>query len=79
MRIFTSVVLCTAALALAACSSDRGHRALEGGGIGAAVGAVGVAIVGGPVLAGAAVGAAAGAVLGAVTDESQLDLDKLFD
>ncbi len=76
MRISTSVLLCVAALSLAACSSDRGTRALEGGGIGAAVGAVGTAIIGGPVLVGAAVGAAAGAVVGAITDEDQIDLDK---
>jgi hypothetical protein len=78
MQISTKILLCVAALSLAACSSDRadrGTRALEGGGIGAAVGAVGTAIVGGPVLAGAAVGAAAGAVTGALTDEKQIDLD----
>ena len=76
MRISTGILLSVAALSLAACSSDRGTRALEGGGIGAAVGAVGTAIVGGPVLAGAAIGAAAGAVTGALTDESQIDLKK---
>ena len=75
MRLSASVLLCVAALILAACSSDRSTRALEGGGIGAAVGAVGTAIVGGPVLAGAVVGAAAGAVVGVLTDESQIDLD----
>ncbi len=75
MRISTSIVLTVAALSLAACSSNPGTRALEGGGIGAAVGAVGTAIVGGPVLVGAAVGAAAGAVTGALTTEKQIDLD----
>jgi hypothetical protein len=75
MRISARVLLCVAALSIAACSSDRGTRALEGGGIGAAVGAVGTAIVGGSVVTGAAVGAATGAVIGAVTDESQVDLD----
>ncbi len=75
MRLSASVLLCVAALSLAACSSDRGTRALEGGGIGAAVGAVGTAIVGGPVLTGAVVGAAAGAAVGVLTDESQIDLD----
>jgi hypothetical protein len=74
MRIAGSVVLCVAALALAACSSDPGVRALEGGGIGAATGAVGAAVVGGSVVTGAAVGAAAGAVIGAITDEKDLDL-----
>ncbi len=75
MRISARVLLCVAALSLAACSSDRGTRAIEGGGIGAAVGAVGTAVVGGPVVAGAIVGAAAGAVVGVLTDESQIDLD----
>ncbi len=75
MRISAGILLCVAALSLAACSSDRGSRALEGGGIGAAVGAVGTAIVGGPVIAGAVVGAAAGAIVGVITDESQIDLD----
>ena len=75
MRISASILLSVAALSLAACSSDPGTRALEGGGIGAAVGAVGTAIIGGPVIAGAVVGAAAGAVVGALTDESQVDLN----
>ena len=75
MRISVSILLCVAALSLAACSSDRGSRALEGGGIGAAIGAVGTAVIGGPVIAGAVIGAAAGAVVGALTDESQIDLD----
>ena len=75
MRISASILLCVAALSLAACSSDRGSRALEGGGIGAAIGAVGTAVIGGPVIAGAVIGAAAGAVVGALTDESQIDLD----
>ncbi|MFQ5565605.1 MAG: hypothetical protein ACE5EU_04505 [Paracoccaceae bacterium] len=75
MRISSSVLLCVAALSLAACSSDRGTRALEGGGIGAAAGAVGAAVVGGSVVTGAAVGAAAGAVVGAVTDEGDIDLN----
>jgi osmotically inducible lipoprotein OsmB len=76
MRMTMGVLVCLAALSLAACSSDRGARALEGAGIGGAAGAVGTAVVGGHVLAGAAVGAAAGAVVGAVTDESDIDLKK---
>ncbi len=75
MRLSASVLLCVAALILAACSSDRSTRALEGGGIGAAAGAVGTAIVGSPIIAGAVIGAAAGAVVGVLTDESQIDLD----
>ena len=75
MRCFAKVLIVSSALALAACSSDPGTRALEGAGIGGAVGAVGTAVVGGPVLVGTAVGAAAGAVTGAVTSEKQIDLD----
>ena len=75
MRISAKVLLCIAALSLAACSANRTTRALVGGGIGAAAGAVGTAVVGGPVITGALVGAAAGAVVGAVTDQSQIDLD----
>lgn len=76
MRISAGVLLGVAVLSLAACSADRPTRALEGAGIGGAAGAVGTAVVGGPVLAGAAVGAAAGAVVGAVTDQRQIDLKK---
>ena len=68
MRVSSTVLLCVAALSLAACSSDRGTRALQSGGIGAAAGAVGTAIVGGPVLVGAAAGAAAGAVVSVLSD-----------
>jgi hypothetical protein len=55
--------------ALAACSgmSNRDQRTLSGGAIGAGVGAVGGALVGGSPLAGAAIGAAGGAVIGNVT------------
>jgi hypothetical protein len=76
MRISAGVLICVAALSLAACSNNRGSRALEGAGIGGAAGAIGSAVVGGSVITGAAVGAAAGAVVGAVTDSSQIDLDK---
>lgn len=69
------IIASTFTLALAACGSTQGERALSGGAIGAGVGAVGTAIVGGSVVTGAAVGAAAGAVAGAVTDERQIDLD----
>ena len=75
MRITTKVLLAVAVLSLAACSANKGTRALEGAGIGGAIGAVGTAIVGGPVLAGAAVGAAAGAVTGVLTSEDQIDLN----
>jgi len=75
MRITSKILLSVAVLSLAACSANRGTRALEGGGIGAAVGAVGTAIIGGPVIAGAVVGAAVGAATGALTSEDQIDLN----
>ncbi len=61
--------------ALSACGHSPERRALTGAGLGGAAGAVGTAIVGGPVLAGAAVGAAAGAVVGAVSDPRKINLD----
>ena len=75
MRRLASALLGVAALSVAACSSDRGTRALEGAGIGGAVGAIGTAVAGGSVVTGAAVGAAAGAVVGAVTTERDIDLN----
>jgi hypothetical protein len=63
------LILALCAATLAACSglSERDQRTLSGGAIGAGVGAVGMAVVGGPVIAGAAVGAAGGAIIGNVT------------
>ena len=75
MKLSRNVVFLAAALSLAACSADRGTRALEGGGIGAAAGAVGAAVIGAPVVAGAAVGAVTGAATGAITTQRQIDLD----
>jgi osmotically inducible lipoprotein OsmB len=60
---------------LAACGSSKGDRALSGGAIGAGVGAVGGAIVGGDPATGAVVGGAVGAGIGAMTDEDDIDLD----
>lgn len=75
MRIARIVGVIAIAGSLAACGTSPERRALTGGGLGAAAGAVGTAIVGGPVLAGAAVGAAAGAVVGAVSDPRKINLD----
>ncbi len=61
------LVLCVGSLAACSGMSERDQRTLSGGAIGAGVGAVGMAVVGGPVLAGAAVGAVGGAVIGDVT------------
>lgn len=63
-------------LALAACGTTPGERALSGGGIGAGAGAVGTALTGGNPWAGAVIGGAAGAVAGAVTSPDQINLDK---
>ncbi|MEM7547907.1 MAG: hypothetical protein AAF367_20470 [Pseudomonadota bacterium] len=75
MRIEHLVAGVVIVVTLAACGNRPTERALSGAGVGGAVGAVGTAIVGGPVLAGAAVGAAAGAVVGAVSDPRKLRLD----
>lgn len=61
------------AFALAGCGETRGERALTGGAIGAAAGAVGGAIVGFNPVTGALVGGAAGAVGGAVTKGRECD------
>jgi osmotically inducible lipoprotein OsmB len=56
---------------MAGCSglSTREQRVLSGGAIGAGVGTAGAAILGGPLVVGAAAGAAAGAVGGVIADE----------
>jgi hypothetical protein len=63
------LILALCAGSLAACSgmSRRDQRTLSGGAIGAGAGGVAAAIVGAPLLAGAAIGAAGGAVIGNVT------------
>jgi len=75
MKKWTFAAATAALLALSACGTDPGDRALSGAGIGAATGAVGGALVGNP-LAGAAIGAAVGGVAGAVTSPSQVDLGR---
>ncbi len=61
------LALCVGSLAACSGMSDREQRTLSGGVLGAGVGAAAMAIVGGPVLAGAAVGAVGGAVIGNTT------------
>nr|WP_306266842.1 hypothetical protein [Pararhizobium sp. IMCC3301] len=61
-------------LALAACGSTPGERAVTGAGAGAAAGAGLAAATGGSIGGGAVIGAAAGAVTGAVTNECQFNL-----
>ena len=65
------LLVAAAALFLAGCQSDsQRDRALVGGGLGAATGAIIGAAAGngaGPALAGAAIGAAGGAIIGSAT------------
>ena len=63
-------------LATTACGSNQGERALSGGGIGAGVGALGSAAVGGNPVTGAVIGGAAGAATGAFTKQSDIDLGR---
>ena len=75
-KILTGLVL-VAGLALAGCGESRGDRALSGGGMGAAGGALLGAIVPGfSPLTGALIGGAAGAATGALTDKNDIDLGK---
>jgi osmotically inducible lipoprotein OsmB len=62
-------------LSLAACGTSTQDRALSGGGLGAAAGAVGGLLVGAP-LEGALIGGAVGAGTGALTNPGQIDLGK---
>ncbi|MBI1209399.1 MAG: hypothetical protein GC191_19200 [Azospirillum sp.] len=73
MRNTVPIILITGliigSLGLAGCQTEQGHRALVGGGIGAAGGAAVGAISGGSPLTGALLGGAAGAAIGAITTE----------
>lgn len=62
------------AIALAACGTNPGDRAVSGGILGAGAGAVIAGATGGSVGTGAAIGAVGGAVLGAATDPCDLNL-----
>ena len=73
-RLVVPVVL--AMLLLAGCGHRPGERALSGAGIGAGIGAVGSALVGGDPLAGAVLGGAAGAATGVLTSPRQLNLGR---
>lgn len=70
------IMLIAAALALAGCGTSPGDRGLSGAAIGAGAGAVGAAILGGPVAAVALLGAAAGGVTGMATSPNSVDLGK---
>ncbi|MDD5587440.1 MAG: hypothetical protein PHY92_10905 [Alphaproteobacteria bacterium] len=71
----TAAILVLSSLALAACGTSPGERALSGAGIGAGAGAVGGAVMGAPVT-GAILGGAAGAAAGGLTSEEQINLGK---
>ena len=73
MKIYV-LPLVVAALALAACGTTGGDRALSGGGIGAGAGAAIGAVTGLGVGTGAVIGGAAGAAVGAMTDEDDVNL-----
>jgi hypothetical protein len=61
---------------VASCGDNSTDRALSGGGIGAGVGAVGSAVLGGNPVTGAVLGGAVGAATGGLTKEKDLDMGK---
>lgn len=70
-------LVCASALALAACGSTTTDRAISGGAVGAATGAVAGALIPGlSVVGGTVIGAGLGAVTGALTKQEQIDLGK---
>lgn len=75
MRRMSLAMAALSVLALSACGTSPGDRALSGAGIGAAAGAVIGAPFGAPGI-GAAIGAAAGGATGALTSPSQVDLGR---
>ena len=68
------IVLALVAVLVAACGRSTTDRALSGGGIGAATGAVGSALTGGSAATGAVIGGAVGAAAGALTDSDGINL-----
>ena len=71
-RAIIAVLAIGSTLALSACGTSPGCRALTGAGLGAAGGAIGGAIAGAP-LTGALIGAAGGAAIGAFTSPNQVN------
>lgn len=71
MKIIKIAVLLALTVSLAACAgmTPTEQRVLSGGAIGTAAGVGAAALIGGPLIAGAAAGAAAGAVGGYIVDE----------
>jgi hypothetical protein len=77
LKLFAAGAVMASALALAACGTSPGDRAVSGGMLGAAGGAAIGAAVGNPA-AGAAIGGVTGAAVGAATDPCDLDLGTPF-
>ena len=78
MKLKTLGLAVAACMALAACGTNPTDRALSGGGMGAATGAVIAVVAGGPILGAALIGGAAGAVAGAVTDPNKINFGRPF-
>jgi osmotically inducible lipoprotein OsmB len=74
VRLSLVSIFAIAGLALAGCGTSTGDRGLSGAAIGAGAGAVGAAVLGGPVAAAALIGAGAGGLIGAATTPSAVDL-----
>ena len=74
-RITLTATLLLSLVALAACGTSPGERAVSGAGIGAGAGALGGLMFGNP-LAGAAVGGVVGGAVGGLTSPSAIDLGK---
>ena len=70
------MILLLAGMTLGACGTMPEERAISGGGIGAASGAIIGAVTGLTVLQGAAIGAVAGALTGVLTDKDKVNLGK---
>jgi osmotically inducible lipoprotein OsmB len=77
MRNFAACAAVTAALALAACGTTPGDRAVSGGLLGAGAGAA-VGSLAGNAGAGAVIGGLGGAAVGAATDPCSLNLGDPF-
>lgn len=73
-KLFHSVLIVTFLMQLSACGNSTGDRALSGAGIGAGVGALGTAVVGGNPLAGAVVGGVVGAAAGGLTKKKDINI-----
>ena len=78
MRVHGRYLAVLMVIGLTACGTSQHDRAISGGGIGAAGGAVVGAVTGLTVLQGAAIGAGAGAVTGLLTDSEDINLGTPF-